>query len=98
MSDLLAERRIGFAELGKREGVNVSTVWRWALRGVRGIRLEHFSVGGRRYTTDEAFRRFCEASTAAAGGQPAAAPAAATTRQRARQIAAATAILDQAGV
>jgi hypothetical protein len=99
MSNLLEETRLSFAELAKREGVNVSTIWRWALRGVRGVRLEHFSRGGRRFCTLEAFTRFCEASTAAAGGQPAPAPQPApTTRQRERQIAAAAAILDEAGV
>lgn len=30
---------------------HVSTLWRWYLRGVRGVRLKTVVVGGRRYTT-----------------------------------------------
>jgi len=36
--------------------------------GARGVKLESFSIGGRRYTTLEAFVRFVEATTAAAAG------------------------------
>jgi hypothetical protein len=36
----------------------VSTCWRWCLRGIRGHQLESFSVGGRKFTTREAFSRF----------------------------------------
>ena len=35
-----------------------ATLWRWALRGVRGRRLETVMVGGRRYSSREAFQRF----------------------------------------
>jgi hypothetical protein len=98
MSNLLGEQRLSLAQLAKREQINVSTAWRWCLRGVKGVRLECFSVGGRKFTTDESFRRFVEATTAAAGGQPAPTTPAPTTRQRERQIAAANDILDAAGV
>jgi hypothetical protein len=30
---------------------HVSTLWRWCLRGVKGVRLRTVFVGGRRYTT-----------------------------------------------
>jgi len=66
MPNLLEEDRISLTELARREGVNICTVWRWAQRGVKGIKLETFCVGGRRYTTQEAFARFVERSTAAA--------------------------------
>jgi hypothetical protein len=33
-------------------------MWRWALRGVDGVKLESFKIGGRRYTTAEALDRF----------------------------------------
>lgn len=38
-----------------------STVWRWALKGVRGgVRLECFRIGGTTYTTGEMICRFIE--------------------------------------
>ncbi len=52
-------------------GINPATVWRWAMRGVKGVRLETLLVGGTRYTSDEALQRFFEATTAAADGVPA---------------------------
>ena len=55
---LADETRISFSALASRESVNVSTVWRWCLRGVRGIRLESISVGGRKYTSVAAFLRW----------------------------------------
>ena len=45
--------------------VNASTVARWCLRGVRGVRLESVVVGGRRYTDRAAIARFIAATTAA---------------------------------
>jgi hypothetical protein len=56
--DLLAEHRLSLTELSKQQRIAVSTIWRWAIRGIRGHRLECFSLGGRRYTTHEAFARF----------------------------------------
>lgn len=58
MSPLLTETRISFAKVAQEMGVHVSTVWRWSLRGIRGNRLECFSLGGRRYTSREAVERF----------------------------------------
>ncbi len=55
---LLDEARISFSTLARREGVHLSTVWRWALRGVHGHRLECVSIGQRRYTSEEAYRRW----------------------------------------
>lgn len=55
---LLQETRRTFTALAKRESKNVATIWRWAQRGVRGCVLESFNIGGRRYTTDEAYARF----------------------------------------
>jgi transposase len=65
MISLIDEKKLSLTELAKREGVHVSTVWRWVLRGVRGARLESFCAGGRRFTTEPAWIRFCEATTAA---------------------------------
>ena len=69
MTHLISEQRLTLNQLAHREGVNPSTVWRWSRRGVRGISLETFSVGTRRYTTEEAFERFVQATTAAANGE-----------------------------
>jgi hypothetical protein len=55
---MLVERRLTLQELARREGVSLSTTWRWILKGVRGRKLESLSVGGRRYTSEEAFLRF----------------------------------------
>jgi hypothetical protein len=51
MTAILAEPRISFPALARREDVHLSTVWRWALRGCKGHRLESFSVGGKKFTT-----------------------------------------------
>jgi hypothetical protein len=96
--DLLTETRLSLTQLAHAEGVSVPTPWRWAQRGVRGIVLETFSVGGRRYTTREAFGRFVERSTAAAKGGPAPSPAARSNRQRDAAIRRAEAELADAGI
>lgn len=96
MSDLLNEQRLTLAELARMEGVNVCTVWRWAQRGVRGVKLETFSVGGRRFTTRGAHGRFAEGCNAAAQGVTAPAPR--TNRQREAAIRKAEAELAKAGV
>lgn len=43
--------------------LHVSTVYRWILRGVRGIRLEAIRIGGTTYTTVEAIQRFSDRLT-----------------------------------
>jgi uncharacterized protein DUF1580 len=42
----------------------LATLHRWRLRGVRGVRLETCLIGGTRYTSAEAIRRFIEAQNA----------------------------------
>jgi Protein of unknown function (DUF1580) len=54
MSD--AARRM--PRLRNRRPVHVSTIWRWAFRGVKGICLETTMLGGVRVTSLEALRRF----------------------------------------
>jgi len=75
---------------------HLSTLHRWRLRGVRGVRLQTELIGGRRYTTRRWLREFRAATTAA--GDPHAAPATAPTRDRERSIRAAEAELDAAGI
>lgn len=65
------ETLIDFAEVAKSlprkpsgKPIHAKTVARWALHGIRGIRLESLCVGGRRVTSHEACRRFFDAITA----------------------------------
>ncbi len=44
---------------------HVSTLWRWATRGVRGVRLRTFVIGGRRFTDVAAIEEFIRRTTAA---------------------------------
>jgi hypothetical protein len=66
---IYSERRISLTELARREGVAPSTVWRWSLRGCRGVVLQTISVGSRRFCTEAAWQRFCAATTAIAQGK-----------------------------
>ncbi len=75
--------------------VHVSTVHRWRLKGVRGIRLETILRGGVRFTTHEAIERFFAATTAAADGDI---PPSLTSRQREREISRAEREAAEAGI
>jgi hypothetical protein len=57
---------------------NVASVWRWAARGIKGVRLATISLGRYRYTTASALERFiAETSQPNAGQARVAAPRAA---------------------
>jgi hypothetical protein len=66
----LDENKIPLSKLSRDAGVNISTVWRWAQRGVKGVVLETFAIGGRRWTTDEAYHRFVVGVTDATASKP----------------------------
>ena len=66
---------------GKR--LHISAVYRWTLRGVKGIRLETVRIGGTTYTSREAIQRFSELLS---GELPSAQPANPVSRARQRQI------------
>jgi hypothetical protein len=57
---------------GRRQGKHAhpSTLYRWAVRGIRGQRLEVVRIGGTVYTSRQALERFAERLTAAPGGFP----------------------------
>lgn len=55
------------ARFGNR--IHPSTVHRWRMRGIRGIRLESVLVGGSRFTSEEALVRFFDKTTKAADGE-----------------------------
>ena len=94
---LLAERRISMTKLARQEEVAISTPWRWEKKGVRGIYLETYMRGGRRYTTHEAFARFVEATTKVSSGEQPSSTSR-TNRQRQAAIAHAERALDAAGI
>ena len=97
LAQLRKEDRISLAQAARSVGVNPSTVWRWTLNGVRGVRLSSFNIGAKRWTTTEEVDRFVAATTAVANGeQPA--TSARTNRQRQVAIAIAEAELDRAGI
>jgi len=66
--------------LGKITGQkpHASTLWRWCLKGCKGLKLESICIGGKRFVTAAAIERFIEASSEArpARQTPAPAPAA----------------------
>jgi hypothetical protein len=42
-------------------GPNISTVWKWCMKGCRGVKLESICIGGKRYVTPSAIEQFIEA-------------------------------------
>lgn len=90
---LLEEDRLSLTELARQEGVNTATVWRWAQRGVRGFRLETLRVGGKTFTSRQAFARWVAATNDDASAIPSR-----TNRQRQSSIDAAERELEAAGI
>ncbi len=75
------------------KSVNFSTVWRWALKGVRTIdghrvKLEAARVGGRWLTSKQALERFAAALTPPACTDTSAALRTPSQRERACDLAA----------
>jgi hypothetical protein len=89
--DILSEAIVSLAEAAKiiPTRPDVSTLWRWYRRGVRGIRLETVIIGGKRYTSRESIQRFIERTTEA-HDKGAAAPAKPFARTRRNRNAAVT--------
>jgi hypothetical protein len=84
------------AKLVPGGGVHLSTLHRWRLRGVKGVRFETVLVGGKRLTSQEAIERFIKRTTAAADGQQVSSSG--PTKSRERSIAEAAALLDREGI
>lgn len=57
--------------LGKLTGrkPHVSTLWRWCLKGCKGVRLKSICIGGKRFVTMTAIEQFIEGSTTMGVGQ-----------------------------
>lgn len=49
-------RKVVASKTGRR--MDISSLWRWAVRGVRGIKLEHIRVGRELRTSRQALDRF----------------------------------------
>ena len=66
MIDLSTETLIPWQQVAKHVPgqPHVSTLHRWRLRGVRGIRLETLLIGGKRFSSREAITRFIVALNA----------------------------------
>jgi DNA-binding Lrp family transcriptional regulator len=61
LEQLLRETRVSLTQLAKGQNVSVPTCWRWTQRGVKNHVLASFSCGGRKFTTQQAFRRWVAA-------------------------------------
>lgn len=75
---------------------HLSTLHRWRLRGVRGVRLRTCLVGGRRFTRPEWIAEFIDRTNEATDTTPVTRTE--RSRDRDRAILAAEAELDAAGV
>jgi len=100
MIDVLNEQTLSLSTAARElpgvtgRGVSVSTIWRWSLRGIHGVRLETILVGGIRMTSREALQRFFERTTAAANGDA----IVNTSRQRSAASKQGKAVLDRDGL
>ena len=83
---------------GKRP--HVSTIWRWARKGCRGVKLETVRLGGRFLTSIEALERFGKALAEQPlnDNPPPKPPPTRTNKQRERSIARAERELAVAGI
>lgn len=100
MIDLAAEKLIPLRDVpsclplrpnGNR--LHISAVYRWTLRGIKGVVLETVRIGGTTYTSREALQRFSERLT---GPVPAQLPPATVSRIRQRQLDQANAAVSKA--
>jgi hypothetical protein len=70
--DVSSEVLLSLAEASKvlAGRPHISSLHRWRLRGVRGIKLETVMVGGRRFVSRAALEEFAARVTAIANGDP----------------------------
>lgn len=80
---------------------HVGTLYRWASRGCRGVKLESIQIGGSRCTSMEALQRFFDRLSKQDEGSGAAAVTPSPRRlrdQRSREEERTTRLLDQLGL
>ena len=97
MLDLNGQKLVSLADASKILPGNphVSTLHRWRLRGVRGVKLPTVLIGGRRFVDRQSLAEFVAAVTAAAAGKP---PPIRTAKQHQRAVAQAERELTEAGI
>ncbi len=68
------EEPISFTQLAERipgrsknRRIHASSIHRYRSPGIRGVKLYAFRIGGRWFTTMDAFKKFCSAVTATTG-------------------------------
>jgi hypothetical protein len=49
---------LSLSQIAKKAKCSIATAWRWALYGIRGVRLESWLKGGRRFSSAAALQRF----------------------------------------
>jgi hypothetical protein len=81
-SEVTPSPRLSLAELARREGVALSSAWRWVLKGCRGVRLRTLSIGARRFVEEDAWDEFVTAQTNIANGNQQAPAVPRSTRKR----------------
>lgn len=69
MSNAIANELLPLADLVAHipAPVRYSRVWRWAVVGVYGVKLEHHRIGGRLFSSVSAVNKFMERVNAVAG-------------------------------
>ena len=55
---LLEQNRYTITDVAKLLHVHTSTVWRWKLQGVRGVKLKTIVIGGTRYVLESDLNNF----------------------------------------
>jgi hypothetical protein len=68
LDEPVSERRT-MLQLSREANVSPPTPWRWATRGVRGIKLPTVLLGRKRITTRSAYRAWIMEVTASADGE-----------------------------
>ena len=59
----LSQARNFLPEVGGKNRPHISTIWRWSLHGVGGVKLETVKIGSRIVTSKQAVTRFITATT-----------------------------------
>ncbi|TWT69345.1 DUF1580 domain-containing protein [Crateriforma conspicua] len=85
----------GIVERITGERPHPSTIYRWATRGLKGVKLRTAFAGGHRRTTEQWIREFFANITEAVDGEAVDPP---TPSNRKREINRAAAELDEAGI
>lgn len=80
LREILPAERISLSQLARELDLNMSTVYRWTIKGCRGVRLETIQIGGRFYTWRAALEGFL--SQTVRRSQPMPTPAAISRERR----------------